>query len=196
VSNAYTGGTVINGSTVNTTGAAAAITIIPSAGGLTINNEAVTMSAAAQIDPATAITINGGGVLTLASGNNILNGAITFNNTGGTTTPEIKTGSIILGNNITATNDSFSTFPTISSPIDLNNGSRTITTNGLSPLSLVISGIISNSGASASSQPIIKEGNGILSLTGANTFTGGITVNNGGLLLGANSTQTGTLYIK
>jgi len=45
VSNTYSGGTVINGTIVNTTGAAA-VTVIPAAGGLTINNSAVTMNAA------------------------------------------------------------------------------------------------------------------------------------------------------
>jgi hypothetical protein len=68
---------------------------IPAAGGLTINNAAVTMSAGVfqQIQPGTAVTINGGGSLTLpnytlgtASVRNVLTqtfGSLTFVNDGG-----------------------------------------------------------------------------------------------------------------
>src|SRR6185369_9806074 len=72
----------------------------------------------------------------------------------------------------------------------------TITTTGLSPLDLVISGVISNSGAGAATQPLVKMGAGGLSLTNvANTFTGGISVNEGSLIVGTGATVTAGVVV-
>ncbi|WP_396274880.1 beta strand repeat-containing protein, partial [Hyphomonas sp.] len=187
VANTYTGGTIINGSTVTTAGAAA-VTVIP--GDLTINNAAVTMSAAGNLASSSVVTINGGGSLTL-TGANTLNGGITFNNQGGTANPTLATGgTLTLGANITANNDSFSTFPTLSGTIDLGGAARTFTTGGLNTsMGLVSSAILSNGS-------LVKAGAGTLSLNAQNTFTGGVTLNAGTLMIGVSSTlNTGNIAI-
>ncbi|MCX6839396.1 MAG: autotransporter-associated beta strand repeat-containing protein [Verrucomicrobia bacterium] len=81
---------------------------------------------------------------------------------------------------ITAVNDTFGTTPTISAALNLGAAARTIDVSGLSLNSLVLSGIIQGSGS------ITKTGAGALSLTSNNsTFTGGIALNAGGLIIGA-----------
>jgi fibronectin-binding autotransporter adhesin len=173
--NTYGGGTFVNQGTL-------AINSVLPAGALTINNAAVTVGAASNIPAATNITLNGGSTLTY-TGTNAVSGNITFNNTGGVATPTITGGTLTLTGGITVVNDSFSTTPTIASILDLGAAARTINVSGLSPSGLILSGI--NTGAGGS---IIKTGNGSLILTGASTFTGGVALQAGSLIFGADST--------
>ncbi len=80
-------------------------------------------------------------------------------------------------------NDSFSSTPTIASILDFGAAARTINVSGLSPNGLILSGI--NIGAGGS---INKTGGGSLILTGASTFTGGVTLSAGSIIFGADST--------
>jgi fibronectin-binding autotransporter adhesin len=86
---------------------------------------------------------------------------------------------ITLGGNITTTASS----PAITDTSSLNmilNGNRTITTGADHHLS--ISGVISQTGGN---QQLIKEGAGVLTLSGLNTYLGGTTLNNGTIRVGA-----------
>jgi len=180
------------------------IVTIP-AGGLTINNNSlVDMTGfAGQIDPTNVVTINGGGQLHLM-GTNTLAG-IVFNSNGGTVVPTVtpyititagtsnalatygaKTGTLKLAATgyITSTPTNVAVTPLIDSGyLDLNNtATHDITVaalpegnfvNTLTPLNgLTISSVIQNGG-------FTKKGAGVLNLTGANTFTGDLTVEEG-----------------
>ncbi|MDB6120931.1 MAG: hypothetical protein JWO08_4712, partial [Verrucomicrobiaceae bacterium] len=178
--------------TLSTANANGTTTVSIPNGTLTINNANVTQTVANTIHQSAAIQINGGSTLTLVTGTNIFNGGISFNSGGGAATPTITGGTVTLGSNISSINDNFSFTPTIASAVDMNNASRTITTSGLSPVDLIISGIISNTGA----QALVKAGNGSLVLGGVNTFTGGVNLTAGSIILNnAAGLGTGTLTI-
>jgi len=189
---------------------------IPAAGGLFINNSAVTMSAGVtqQIAPTTAVTINGGGSLTLANyvlGNatvrNILTqslASLTFVNDGGTNTPTVNlgnptaVGSTILplgvleltsATPITATNDSLSTTPQI---ITGNAGLTQLRFAAANPVITVNAGLAETGlvigaviGQSATMTSLTKSGPGILALAGNNVFTSDFILSQGGVLVAA-----------
>ena len=195
---------------------------IPSAGGLTISNATVNMSAGVvqQIDPATAITINGGGNLTLANyslGNATTTvpitqtfASLTFVNEGGANAPTFNLGnpSPVSGTNqplsitqltsatpLTATNNSLSTTPTVSTG---NAGNTELRFSAVSPVITVNSGLAETGlvisaviGQSATMTSLAKAGTGLLALTGQNTFTSNFLLNAGGLMLGADSQAAG-----
>ena len=121
---------------------------------------------------ATATTINADGyTLTIGSGGISLNGQVAFN----------FNQNVAVGANQTWSNYSGSTF-TLNGNESL--GSNALTVTGANQVTVV--GAVS--GASGS---IVKNGTNILNLSGNNTFTGGITVNQGTLQLG-NPTALGT----
>ena len=188
-SNTYTGGTFVQAGTLNLSAAAANIVVIP-AGGLTINNATVTMNTnAGQIDASNTVNINGGGVLTTV-GTNTLN-SVTFNNSGGTTTPTLNSGTKLnftAATPITATNDNYTATPTISgTEIGLVDGA-TIITSGLSPDNLIISAKISTTAATT---PLVKSGVGSLILSSTTSaFANGFNLNQGSLIFAASSTPT------
>jgi autotransporter-associated beta strand protein len=191
---------------------------IPATGGLTIGNASVNMSATAfqQIDPATAITMNGGGNLTLANyvlGNAVTSvpitqtfASLTFMNEGGAFAPTFNLGnpSAASGTNqplsitqltsatpLTATNNSLSTTPTVSTG---NAGNTELRFSAVSPVITVNSGLAETGlvisaviGQSVTMTSLTKVGNGLLALTGQNNFTSNFLLNAGGLMLGADS---------
>ena len=191
---------------------------IPATGGLTISNATVNMSAGViqQIDPATAITINGGGNLTLANyslGNATTTVPITqtfaslsFVNEGGANAPTFNLGnpSNVSGTNqplsitqltsatpLTATNNSLSTTPTVSTG---NAGNTELRFSAGSPVITVNSGLAETGlvisaviGQSGTMTSLTKAGVGLLALTGQNNFTSNFLLNAGGLMLGADS---------
>ncbi|MCX6850548.1 MAG: autotransporter-associated beta strand repeat-containing protein [Verrucomicrobia bacterium] len=199
---AYSGGTIVNRGTLNLNGAAGAV-VIP--GNLTINggvtgggSTVAMITNAGQIATTSNVTINGQGTLTLV-GNNTLN-SVTFNNIGGNVnTPTINVGGILTlssSSPITATSSNAATTAIITGgTVALASGANTfsiapiavggVTYTTVQP-TLTIASIIAN-GASPSS--ISKTGDGILLLSGANTYTGGTTVGgtSGGLMLGSNA---------
>ncbi|MCX7402779.1 MAG: autotransporter-associated beta strand repeat-containing protein, partial [Planctomycetia bacterium] len=193
--NTYTGGTVISGANeVLLTATTGGNTPIPAATdptqGLIINNSVVTMQTNAQQIAATNIvTLNGGATLTLVGANNTLAG-IVFNSIGGKATPTITGGTkMTITGNISSTPSDPSTTPTISVVLDLNGSSvHDITVSALpegnfvntnTPLNgLTISSVITNGGFD-------KFGTGVLNLTGANTFSGDLTIAEGVLNVAA-----------
>lgn len=200
--NLYSGGTVVNGTTV-TVGATGTLP----GGGLTLNGGVVTQAAGGVI-ASQAITINGGSTLTFAGTNNNFTSAITFNNFGGTA-PTLAAGTLLNlagASSITASSNNVAAVNTFSgtaldiSGVDNGNGAGvfTITANAvtadgtaggtvISPYTatLNISAIIQSTTTAGVPGALIKEGNGILQLGGANTFTGGVTLNAGGLYITA-----------
>ena len=193
---------------------------VPAAGGLFINNAAVTMSAGViqQIAPTTAVTINGGGSLTLANyvlGNatvsNVLRqslASLTFLNDGGTNTPTLQLGNpsavggtaqplsvleLTSATALSATNDSLSTTPQI---ITGNAANTQLRFSAVSPVITVNSGLAETGlvisaviGQSATMTSLTKSGTGILALAGDNVFTSDFILSQGGVLVAANWVQ-------
>jgi autotransporter-associated beta strand protein len=188
--NTYTGDTVINSTT--TLNGAAAVVVIPNPGAvggntLTINNAALTMvTNAGQIGANNNLVLNGDADLTYV-GANTLNGTITFNTTGGSGTSVLTTGgTLTLNGDITSVNDHFLLVPTIAGVVNFGAGARTVDASGLALNNLVISAQILGSGGS-----LTKTGAGALSLTSATSnFTGGVNLNVGSIIIGANDTLT------
>ncbi len=198
--NTYTGGTVFSGGNVlyltgasEVAGTAPIPAALDPAKGLILNNSAVSFQGgvAQQIAAANIVTLNGGSVLTMAGANNTLAG-IVFNSNGGkgNTVPTVTGGtSLTLTGHISSTPTNVAVTPLISVALDLN-GTAThgITVSALpegnfvnsnAPLNgLTISSVITNGG-------FTKFGTGVLNLTGANTFSGDLTIAEGVLNVAA-----------
>ncbi len=189
VNNTYGGLTTVNAGTL-TLGSNAGIIDIP--GDLVVNNAAVTFTQQQQIASGKNLTINGaGGSVTFAgAGNNVL-GTVTFMNNGGFTTPTITAGTVVMSS-LVSQNDNLAATPTVASTLDLNGTSLTVTTSGLSLMDLNITGIIQSGGVGgAGGGQLIKAGTGSLLLTGANTFLGGIALNNGTIIINTSAAALG-----
>lgn len=207
-SNTYTGGTFINGGTTNLQ-AATGFVAIP--GDVTITNATLTYgnTVAGQIAATSNITMNGAAVFNLpaytASATNTY-ASLTFNNEGGNGNPTFAMGTptgtgtlstviFTAANAITATNNTTATTPTISTgdatrtALQFSAASPVITVNaGLAATGLTISAPITQNAGMTS--PLAKSGVGALALAGASTFTTGVNLDQGSLILGANSTPT------
>ncbi|MCX8489111.1 MAG: autotransporter-associated beta strand repeat-containing protein, partial [Opitutales bacterium] len=193
VSNTFLGTAYFNQGPTNLNGASGLV-ILP--GDVVINgvnsgtNTSLTMvTNAGQIAQTSNITINGGGTLTMTGSNTL--SSLTFNNEGGQATPTVATSTLLVlssPNPITSVNQSQVTTPTISGALQFSNTSPVITVNsGLADTGLTISAIISNGG----NLSLSKAGAGMLALSGANTFTGGLNLNAGSLMFGASSVLSG-----
>ncbi|EDY18785.1 autotransporter-associated beta strand repeat protein [Chthoniobacter flavus Ellin428] len=183
--NTYTGGTVLNQGTL-VIGATGAL----GTGGITIGQATLSQTAGGVI-PSQALTMNGSSTVTLANQANTLT-SLTFNNNGGSAPTLNATGTLTLTGSITSNPSNVGTQSTITTgTVDLNgNNSFAITVNptlvngqDVAPWSagLIINSIIQNGG-------IVKNGNGMLQLSGQSTFAGGVTVSTGGLIIAGNST--------
>ncbi len=106
---------------------------------------------------------------------------------GGTITPRnasrTLTNNILLQGNFGRGSGGGNNVLTLSGTVDLDGGIRTITApaTGANP-PLILSGVISNGG-------LVKEGNGVMRLSGPNTYSDGTTVNNGRLELSWSNTS-------
>ena len=203
-SNTYSGGTFVQGGTLNLQAAGAFIAI---PGDLTITNAALTMSTTPnQIATSSNVVINGGGSFTLANyttGPTQTLNSFTFNNEGGSANPTLSLGTpttltstLVLSSAtpITATNNSLATTPTISTgaatltALQFSDANPVITVNaGLALTGLTISAPITQH---VNMLSLSKSGTGALALSGANTFTTGFNLNQGSLIFGASSTPT------
>jgi len=194
--NSYTGGTVVNGWLSSTGTLSIAATGKVPAGGLTMNGANVTQTAGGVIDPANAVTINGYGTLTLA-GNNTL-ASLTTNTDGGTAAPTVASASGVLNlssGNITASSSNANQVASITGTLGFNGGAGNIVVNPLSfngtnfaPLipTLNITAVI----PAANATSLNVSGGGLLQVSGASTFTGGITLAAGtSLAISGNSTN-------
>jgi autotransporter-associated beta strand protein len=198
-SNTYTGGTFVFGGTLNLNGDSGEVTV---PGDLTVENGAVTMNTtASQIATGSNVTINNGS-LTLANYGSATTqrlASLSFTNLGGAGSPTFAFGTptanstieLTAANAITAVNDSFATTPLISTAagtltaLQLSHTNPVISTSGLSTNSLDIQARITSAGG-----PITKTGNGALTLRGLSTFTTGLQLTAGSLIVGENSTGT------
>ncbi|MGV3659502.1 MAG: autotransporter-associated beta strand repeat-containing protein [Prosthecobacter sp.] len=193
--NSYSGGTVVDQGTLQLGGDLGDV-VIP-LGGLTVTGATVTMlTNPGQINAGNTVTLNGSSTLTLV-GNNTLD-SIVFNHMGGTGAPTVATGGVLTltnANAITVTSNNAIGAPTVSGFLDLGSSAKTFSVglhqmngvvydNTINP-SLTISAVITGFGGS-----ITKSGDGLMLLSAANTFTGGINVTGGGIVLGASSTST------
>jgi autotransporter-associated beta strand protein len=192
--NTYSGttGTVVNGGTLTlSTASANGTSVFAIPGNLTINNGGtVTETLLGEIKNTAAVTINGGGVLTMAGTSNTLS-SVTFNGNGGTATPTLNVGTLLIlsaSNAINEPNNNFATTPTIlGTALQLSSTTPVITVSGLSPVDLIITAPITSAGGNVS-----ITGGGSVVLNGANTFTTGVTLNSGALIFGVGTTGTVT----
>jgi autotransporter-associated beta strand protein len=192
-SNTYTGGTIVNGigganAVLNLSGSAGSV-VIP--GNLTIQGNGVVTENVipGQIAPTSNVFINGSGQLNLTGAGNVLN-SLNFNDNGGTGTPTVAggTGLVLSGSAaITSNNDNYGSTPTISgNGLIFNSSTPTISTSGQSPISLVISSSISSANGA-----IIKAGTGsVVFGSNASTFSNGVKLTGGSIILGASSVPT------
>ncbi len=183
-SNTYTGNTIVDQGQLNLNGFPGAV-VIP--GNLQISGFPVVMNTnPGQIAPTSNVSITGGGSLTLV-GSNVLN-SVSFTGIGGNNQTSLNIGGGLLtlsaSNAITAQNDNTANTPQITGgSLAFANATPTITTSGMSPNSLIIAvPIVSSNGALA----VSGTGAVVLSST-ASTFSNGVNLNQGSIILGANS---------
>ncbi|HEY5315379.1 MAG TPA: autotransporter-associated beta strand repeat-containing protein, partial [Pirellulales bacterium] len=175
--NTYSGGTFVDSGTLTlSTPSADGLTTFAVPGNLTINNgAAVTETLLSEIAQTSNVTINGGGTLTLTGANTLA--SATFNGNGGTATPTLTIGTTSLAltaaNAITAVNNNDASTPTISGTLlNLTNPSPVINVSGLSTNDLVISAPI----GTLTTGNVFITGGGSVVLSGASTFTAGVTL--------------------
>jgi autotransporter-associated beta strand protein len=196
----YTGGTVVNGGTLNLSNTAAS-PVVPlasnPANGLIINGATVQMNGfAGQVASGNIVTLNGGGTINYF-GNNTQAGFV-LNNIGSAATPVVQSfqttatagsganGVLTIGSNgVVATSSNVGVTSTLVGRFDFGSSPNTITVdtinangvNDIAPLQagLAIQGIVGSSGG------ITKLGPGVLQLNAQQIFTGGLTVSQGGL---------------
>ena len=185
--NSYTGGTIVNGGGLDLVSTIPGDVPIP-AGGLTLNGGSVRMfNNAGQIDASNVITLNGPSSLTYV-GNSAVAG-IVFNSNGGTTAPTVSPAGILtLANtgNITSTPSNVAVTPIISGgTLDLDNQTAHNITVEAIPTAPFLTGLTISSqiqSLDASLGGFTKLGAGVLQLSGANTFNGGLNINAGAVL--------------
>lgn len=178
------GSTVASGAnllTFNGSGNSTVTGVITGSGGLTASGAGVvTLTANNGATLSGPITIGaGGGTVLIGSGGAFGSGATTIN--GGTLSAS-GSGALTVANNLTVGGNFIlgqaaggTGALTLSGTVDLGGATRTITVNNAGPD--IISGVISNTAGG-----LTKAGTGTLTLTGANTFTGGLTVSRGTLI--------------
>jgi autotransporter-associated beta strand protein len=140
--------------------------------------------------PEQSMQLNGGATVYLTGANRLT--SLVFENGGGNGMNLYNTGVLTLTSGISATSTNAVNTATIASgTIDLNAapafpvsvGAISIAGRDVAPwvASLVVNAVLQNGG-------ITKTGNGLLQLGAQSTFTGGVNVTGGGLIIGANST--------
>lgn len=212
--NSYTGGTVVNGWTGNNgnsnagTLIAGAVNAIP-AGGLTINNALVVSQAPGSINPTNDVTMTMGAGLNLSGQTTLksLNMQAIGYSGAGNGAPTVNIGAAA-GSILTLTNPTI----TASSNNATSVGTNLITAGGASYLDFAGSTAVFNVDAIKENGVIIdpwtptlnvatnvaiqnangltKSGNGVLQLSGQSTFTGGVNLNSGGLMIGGSTTAS------
>jgi len=183
--NTFTGSTTVNGGTLKTTSLNADPGALGKSSGLTINTGATVLVATNgnsifYINNPVPITINAGGTLTTENAIpcNIY-GVITLN--GGTLasgTPDAALGSWLLQNDISVTGNVTSTISATNINLLKSGGVTFTVADGTAASDLTISGTLWKS-ASLTETAFIKAGAGTVTLSGANTIDGGVTLNAG-----------------
>ncbi len=160
-----------------------------------------------QIDSSNSLTVIGKATVTLAGTQTLSN--LVFNNNGGEGAPTVTTAATIPVsvlnlsslNPITASSSNPFTVSTISvASLGLTAGINTITVNPIQiegntvtqlTAGLNISSPIVGIGTKGTGVGISKAGNGLLQLSGASTFDGGVNLTAGGIAIAASSTTVG-----
>ena len=208
--NTYTGGTVVNQGVVNATATANGIIVIP-AGGVTVNGGSsgafahLNVLSQGAVDATNDVTINGSGRVTFPTlTTNTLN-SLTFNNIGGESGGSnlsyvgIGTSSVLRLTSLTPITATSSNARIVSA---INEGLLSLAT-GVNVFNIAGIRLPGQAGIYADITPTIsiganiggvgvsvtKTGDGLLQLAGQNTFTGGLTVSAGGIVLASNSSS-------
>ncbi|HEV2970905.1 MAG TPA: autotransporter-associated beta strand repeat-containing protein [Pirellulales bacterium] len=197
LNNTYTGNTVVNGGTLSLGGNFGDTNTGTIRGVLTINaggKVVTTVKDQFGYGPVgvvmNTVNINGGTLtLNIPAGSNETATGLTFNMTGGTIA-SLSTADMDFFNSNALGNTTLNTLATsttavFSSPLGLRETNPTITVaQGTAPggIDLLVSGIILERGAGTGT--LIKAGPGTMELSAANTFTRGLTISGGTVLLG------------
>lgn len=192
--NTYSLGTVVNQGTLRLEGDVSTV-VVPS-GGLAITSGTVTMvTNAGQIDASNVVTLNGSSTLNLV-GNNTLD-SLVFNHVGGTGNPTVNTNGALTLTNATPISVTINTpigIPTVAGSLNFGSGAKTINVGAIQMNGVVIDDSVNRSlnitAAISGTGPITKIGNGLLGMGGQGTFTGGLNIAEGRLVIAANSTST------
>ncbi|NBN94089.1 MAG: hypothetical protein EBV31_00425 [Verrucomicrobia bacterium] len=208
--NTFTGGAVVNQGTLNLDPTVAGTAVLP-AGTLTINGglggnnfAVVNANASGSIHANTDVVINGSGRLQYADNLTNTLKSVTFNNVGGEYGATklsylgVGAGSVLTFTSLTPITATSSN-ATIVSNLDAGRVILATGTNTLSIGALVIPGTAKaytdllptlniTSVLTGVNVAVVKTGAGLLQLSGANEFAGGLDVQAGGIVLGANST--------
>jgi autotransporter-associated beta strand protein len=201
--NSYSGGTTINaGNVIATQGVA-----FNGTQGGSFGSGSVTINAGAKVTTSGNFILGGGNITTRTVNINGGTADITAAALGGEyfRTLNLTGGSVIRTNTTTyfrAPNGGFNinslaapASSTISTGIDMTFSSMAVNVaDGTAVNDLVISGnITQNTGAGSGAKSITKSGTGTLLLSGSNSFTGGVTVNEGTVKLGNQNALGGYL---
>ncbi len=190
--NSYTGGTVVNGGTVNlnaTTGTVAIPAATDPAAGLIINGGTVTMqNTAGQIAASNIVTFNGNAVLNLV-GDNTVAGLIFRDDGGGTSGTGINSnsGTLTINGNVVSTTANPASTSVLNGRYNFGTTQRTLDISATRFNSQELAALLSDfnvQGIEGSSGGIVKEGDGVLQFNAVDTYTGPTIVNNGRLQIG------------
>ncbi|MGB8167868.1 MAG: autotransporter-associated beta strand repeat-containing protein, partial [Chthoniobacteraceae bacterium] len=189
--NSYTGGTVVNGGTVNLTPTLGTV-VIPAAtnpvDGLTINGGTVTATAAGQIAASNIVTLNGNAVLNLV-GNNTLAGLVFRDDGGGSSATAVNSnsGTLAIEGNVVSTTANPSSTSILNGRVDFGSTPRTLDIGATTFNGQELAALLSDfnlQGVTGSTGGIIKAGDGVLQFNAADIYTGATTVNAGRLQIG------------
>ena len=190
--NSYTGGTVVNGGTVNlnaTTGSVVIPVATNPADSLVINGGTVTMlNTAGQIDPAAIVTLNGNAVLNLF-GANTLGGLVFRDDGGGTggTGINSNSGTLTINGDIVSTTANPGSTSVLNGRVDFGSALRILDISATRFNSQELAALLSDfniQGITGSSGGFIKQSDGVLQFNGQAVYTGPTIVNDGRLQIG------------
>jgi autotransporter-associated beta strand protein len=170
------GALVVNLTNFNSSGNLSLVAANDFAGGLVISNGAVLAKQVASVGPGTVSVVNGSLFLQAANATYGNNFTIAGTGTGSgalrPTTNTTLTGTLTLSNNATITHAASTFTMTENGAIQMNNYTLSLNPNSGTNL---VNGVVSGAGA------LTVSGSGWVILTGANDFTGGMTINAGRL---------------
>ncbi|MBA4015748.1 MAG: hypothetical protein C0483_01025 [Pirellula sp.] len=190
--NSYTGGTVVNGGTVNLNATIGSV-VIPvatnPADSLVINGGTVTMlNTAGQIDPTAIVTLNGNAVLNLF-GANTLGGLVFRDDGGGTggTGVNSNSGTLTINGDIVSTTANPGSTSILNGRVDFGSALRILDISATRFNSQELAALLSDfnlQGITGSSGGFIKQSDGVLQFNGQAVYTGPTIVNDGRLQIG------------
>jgi autotransporter-associated beta strand protein len=207
--NTYTGGTIVNSGDLHVSPTGTTTVVIP-AGGITVNGgpggngfTSVFVNASGAVDGTNSLTLNGTARFNFAQNTVNTLSAVTLNASGGEFGSNrgllnVGVNSIL---NLTgstpftaASSNPYLVSEVANGRIILTSGAKTFAIDGVkapgssSLITDVFPTLHISSILTGTSVSVTKTGNGLLQLSGANEFTGGLTVSAGGIIVSASST--------